>query len=319
MRLTYSSALAQFLDNTGNTGSTDANLIAFFGRQLQGRYQMAFSEIKNKTTQTTFTGTTVVGQQYYHYPPGIIEMADCTVTINGLAYPVITDDSILQWDRINLVLISTTAIPQFIFPRKDDFGIWPVPQGLYPITIVVRLRDRTPSVGDYVTGTVTCTNNSQTVTGAGTTWTSAMNGRWFCMNDSTKPGYGYWYRISSVQSTTSLTLETVYVNTSVTGASYVIGETFELPEEVHPNIVDGVVSDYFSGPRSDVEKASWWENKYWTGNPLEKEREGKKFAGGILGCQQRYAGRIEGSIVWKHGMSSGFWERMWASTLSAGS
>lgn len=316
MRYTYSTAQSDFLDKTGNNGSIDTGLINFFNRQLTGRYQMAYGEIKNQMTQTTFTGNTVVNQQFYHYPPGIVDLADCTITINGLAYPIITDDSILQWDRINLVIISTTALPQFAFPRKDDFGIWPIPQGVFPINIVVQLRDRTPSVADYTTGTVTTTNNSQTVTGVGTTWSSSMVGRWFTMNDNTQPGYGYWYRIIGVTSTTSLTLETAYVNTSVSSAAYLIGETFELPEEVHPNIVDGCVADYYAGPRSDMNKASWFDNRYWTGNGLEKERDGKKFAGGILGVQQRYAGRQKGATVWKHGLGVSWYDRLWASSIS---
>lgn len=316
MKYTYTDALNHFKDNTGNTGSTDTALSNFFNRSLTARYQMAYSEIKNQTTQGVYTGSTVVNQQFYHLPPGVIDLADVTITINGLAYPVVTDDSILQWDRINLTLISTTAIPRFCFPRRDDFGIWPIPQGAYTMTLTVQLRDRTPSVADYTTGTVTVTNNSQTITGSGTTWTSAMIGRWFTMNDNTQRGYGYWYRISGFTSTTSLTLETAYVNTSASGATYKIGEAFELPDEVHANIVDGSVADYYAGPRSNVDKASWFENKFWTGNGLEKEREGKKFAGGILGVQQRYAGRAKGAIVWKRGMQNTWMDKMWASKAS---
>lgn len=316
MRFSYTDAKNHFLDKTGNTGSTDANLTNFFNRSLTARYQMAYAEIKNQMTQGVYTGNTVVNQQFYHFPPGVIDLADCTVTINGLAYPIITDDSILQWDRINLVLISTTALPQFAFPRRDDFGIWPIPQGIYPMTLTVQLRDRTPSVADYTTGTVSTTNGSQTITGSGTTWTAAMIGRWFLMNDNTQRGYGYWYRISGFTSTTQLTLESAYVGSSVSGATYKIGETFELPEEVHSDIVSGVVADYLAGPRSNTEKATWFENQFWTGNGLEKERDGKKFAGGVLGVQQRYAGRAKGSIVWKRGLGVSWYDRLWASRLS---
>src|SRR5690242_8247815 len=121
MRMTASDCWTSFRDDTGNSGSTDTTLQSFFLRKLTSRYQQAFSEINNRQTQKVLTGATVVNQQFYHYPPGIVDLADCTVTINGLNYPIIADDSILQWDRINLVLISVTALPQFIFPRKDDF------------------------------------------------------------------------------------------------------------------------------------------------------------------------------------------------------
>lgn len=317
MRLTVADQFIMFRDATGNHGSTDASLKTFYLNSYTGRYQTAFAVINNRQTQKTMTGSTVVNQQFYHYPPGILDLADCTVNINGLNYPIIADDSILQWDRINLVLISVTALPQFIFPRKDDFGIWPIPQGVYTMTIVAQLRDRTPTdLTDYVAGTVAATNNSTIITGVGTNFTANMVGYWFVMNDITQPGNGYWYRIASVQSTTQLTLETYYINTSVTGAAYRIGQSPELPEETHSSIVEGTIADYKAGPRDDVQSASWHDNMYWTGSGLEKEREGKMFFGGVLGAQQKYAGRQEGAIVWQHGLSTSWTERMWASGIT---
>ena len=317
MRYSVYDAWQVFCDDTGNHGSTDTNLQNYFLRKLTSRYQKAFSEINNRQTQKVLTGTTVANQQFYHYPPGILDLADCTVTINGLAYPVITDDSILQWDRINLVLISTTALPQFIFPRKDDFGIWPIPQGAYTITITVQLRDRTPNnIADITGGTVSVTNNSTTVMGSGTSFASYMKGYWFVMNDTAQPGEGYWYRIASVTDTTHLTLETFYTQDSVTGAAYKIGQSFELPEEVHDDIVQGVVSDYYRGPRSNMDKADECDNIYWTGNAKEARRDGVIFTGGVLGAKQRYAGRQEGAIVWQHGLSTSWTDRMWASSIT---
>ena len=315
--MTAADSWTAFRDSTGNHGSADTGLQTFFLNSYSQRYQQAFSMINNRQTQKTMTGSTVVNQQFYHYPPGILDLADCTVNINGLNYPIIADDSILQWDRINLVLISVTALPQFIFPRRDDFGIWPIPQGVYTITIVAQLRDRSLNdLVDYTAGTVSCTNNSVTVTGVGTNFTSNMAGYWFVMNDTTQPGQGYWYRIASVQSTTSLTLETYYVNTSVTGATYRIGQSPELPEETHGYLVEGSIADYKAGPKDDQNAAAYHENKFWTGNGLEKEREGKIFTAGILGAQQRYAGRQDGAIVWQHGLSTSWTERMWASGIT---
>src|SRR5487761_1308719 len=117
MRMTAADSWTAFRDSTGNHGSADTGLQTFFLNSYSQRYQQAFSMINNRQTQKTMTGSTVVNQQFYHYPPGILDLADCTVNINGLNYPIIADDSILQWDRINLVLISVTALPQFIFPR----------------------------------------------------------------------------------------------------------------------------------------------------------------------------------------------------------
>lgn len=315
MRYTFSDIQTFFLQSTGNAGSTDATLLDFFKRSLNSRYQMAFSEITNRTTMKTKTGATVIGQQFYHYPPGMVTLEGATVTIGGIAYPVITEDSQLYWDYLNQTLLSVSALPRAVFPRRDDFGLWPIPQAVYTMTINYPLRDRALGVTDYVTGTVSVTNGSQTVTGSGATWTVAMINRWFVMNDSSQQGQGYWYRISNVSSTTSLTLESAYIDVSVSGANYKIGESPELPEEVHYNIAAGCISDYYAGPRGDPEKANWWNNLFWTGDGNNNERNGRIFTGGVLGAKERYAGRQDGAMVYKKGPSYTWQDRMWQSSI----
>lgn len=68
----------------------------------------------------------------------------------------------------------------------------------------------------YNTGTVTLVQNSNTVTGAGTTWTSDMKGRKFQGADSA------YYKIASVPSATSLLLTTPYQGTSISSQTYQI-------------------------------------------------------------------------------------------------
>jgi len=319
VKYTFSDLQTAFLQRSGNAGSIDTTLLDFFKRSLAARYQMAFSEVTNRQTYITKTASTVANQQYYHFPPGMVNLEGATVEIGGVNYPVITDDSQLQWDLTNTVLLSVQALPRFIFPRRDDFGIWPIPQSVYTITITYPQRDRSLGVVDYTTGTVAVTQNSQTVTGSGgATFTSAMIGRWFVMDDTSKQGEGYWYRISAVPTSSTLTLETSYEGVSASGATYRIGEVPELPEELHSILVDGVLADYYSGPRSDIQKATWFNNVFWTGDGNNSTRDGKKYTGGMLGAIQRYAGRANGAIVWKHGITSSNWlDRMWASSASS--
>lgn len=74
------------------------------------------------------------------------------------------------------------------------------------------------TIADYETGTVDVTQSSTTVTGTSTVWTSVMAGRLFfdLREDAV-------YRIASVESATSLTLESAYVGDTSTGISYRIG------------------------------------------------------------------------------------------------
>jgi len=74
------------------------------------------------------------------------------------------------------------------------------------------------TVATYTTGTAIVTNGSTTVTGVGTTWTSAMVGRKFRHADEAA-----YYRIASVTNTTTLVLEQAYQgDTDSTGSSYTI-------------------------------------------------------------------------------------------------
>ena len=57
----------------------------------------------------------------------------------GVAYPLIVIQSQLEWNRINQIDFSGTTIPQFIFPRRDDFGIYPTPQDAYTVSLTSNL------------------------------------------------------------------------------------------------------------------------------------------------------------------------------------
>lgn len=293
MRLTYTDLKNTFLDGTQNTGSTNSELLSFFQRQLDRRYQTALAVIMGYQTEIAKQASTVVGQQYYHMPPGLIQIESATVTIGNIAYPVTVINSAREWQKINETLVSTTAIPAFIHPRRDDFGIWPIPQGVYTITINYDLRDRKMTNDDYTSGTIQVTNASQAVVGTTTSWTSAMVGRWFVVNSNQ-----YWYKVAAVADATHLTLETAYLGSSSSGEAYRIGETPEMPEEGHDLLAWGTVSDFFAMKRKDVKTATWHNNVFWTGDGQNDRREGK-FEAGILGIAQRYQKRMNVGVVYR--------------------
>ena len=260
---------------------------------------MIWGRIDSYVMQTTQTASTVVGQQYYHYPPGVIHCDDIVVTIGSLNYPQTVIYSQHAWDLLNAIQIQPSAIPQFVFPRRDDFGIWPIPQGVYPISFKGFIRDRNLSVDDYTTGSVNVVNGSQTVAGNGTTFTSAMQGRWFEITDPTVYGQGYFYRISAFVNTTTLTLESYYLGSTANTATYRVGETPELPEEGHILLADGPTADFYAGLRSDVAKGTWFNNKFWTGDGQNNDRKfgDTNIKGGLIGIVNEYANRDDRKLI----------------------
>lgn len=69
----------------------------------------------------------------------------------------------------------------------------------------------------YTTGTLSVNQGSTTVTGSGTTWTSAMIGRQIFISNR-------WYVIANVGSTTSITLATAFADANVSGGTYRIAD-----------------------------------------------------------------------------------------------
>lgn len=84
----------------------------------------------------------------------------------------------------------------------------------------------------YTTGTVTVTQDSTTVTGSGTTWTTASHG-----GLQFKVGNGPYYTVSLVNSTTSLTLDRAYAGTTSSGAAYSISRVYVTPSSDFKSVV----------------------------------------------------------------------------------
>jgi hypothetical protein len=86
---------------------------------------------------------------------------------------------------------------------------------------------------NYSTGTISVTNNSATVTGSSTVWnttTNAETGEYIQLPDSK------WYKIVSISSDTSLTIETAYRGSTASGQSYVISPWGEVQGKLSSNL-----------------------------------------------------------------------------------
>ncbi len=102
-----------------------------------------------------------------------------------------------------------------------------------------------PLQAPYTTGTVTVTQDSKTITGAGTTWTRDMEGSFFSLDNKA------FYEIRSFVSTTSLTLAIPYQDDNAAGETYSILKRFyPLPLDfVKPSAVEAKLM--FPGTNSE--------------------------------------------------------------------
>lgn len=316
-----SAATTATVTTSGAHGYTTGNIIAIAGAAQSG-YNGTFTITVTGTTTFTYSivaqsVTTATVSQFYPFPQGEVTVEGMYITIGSVNYPLQIINSRWDWEQLNAIQIQASAIPQFYFPQRDTFGIWPTPQTVYSGTMSYHYRDRNLSIADYSTGTVTVTNGSTQITGTGT-FTPAMVGRWFEITDPTIPGQGYWYLITSYTSATIINVNRPWTAATATGATYVIGETPDIPEELHAIMAWGATADYYGGMQKDPTNNALYDNLFWTGSAsnTSRQRGDDKIIGGLLGGQNRYASRDNTRIVKRRPKLSPLQSKIWATSLS---
>jgi len=140
------------------------------------------------------------------------------------------------------------------------------------------------SEADYTTGTISNTAGSRTVTGSGTTFTDAMEGRWIKIS-------GRWFEIETYVSTTSLTL----TKATITGCSSYdthLGEMSILPGPFHDMLWKGAVALYF------LFKGNNDEYQFWQAQFDKKLRD----------LHKRYSEKTDGQVLPRRVRDTGrFW------------
>lgn len=239
-----------------------ATSLAYFKRRLNDGYKKVLAEFGVQQNERTQTSTTVANQQYYQVPYDLISPKSLTVTVGSTVYPVIWVESQDAWDQMNIYSNRTSQIQFYAFSRPrfgingGDIGLYPIPSNsTNTITLVYTATDKNLSQAAYTTGTITVTNNSATVTGAGTTWSPQMVGRYFQVTDSAGNTDGQFYKVASVVSATQLTLEQTYQGTTGAVLTYRIAEMFAIPEEMQVLPEYYALWHYYAGPKQNSKKA----------------------------------------------------------------
>ena len=144
----------------------------------------------------------------------------------------------------------TTGRPQYFrWISNDLFQVYPAPDANYSGGGEIRYLSRAKPLSqtDYTNGTVAVTHGQNTVVGTGTTWTSALVGRFLRLadgNDDTN-----YYRVTSVTDNTHLTVENNFDGATQSGKNYLIGEQPNIPQEYHFALISKGLHRYFRARR----------------------------------------------------------------------
>lgn len=199
-------------------------------------YKEILAEFRRNQTVSTKTALTVADQRSYMMPPEFLMPKKVRAKVGSTWYPVTIIDSEEEFDSIASQDRTSNRPSSAYFRFRFGVGgtemlLDPIPSGITTtIEISYEATDRDLSQDKYTTGTLALTQGDSTVTGTGTTFITAMEGRYLKVSGAT--GDGLWYRVQSRASNTSLELENYYAGASVTGVSFEIAEAFALPEEM---------------------------------------------------------------------------------------
>jgi hypothetical protein len=308
------------IDDSSNSTTGLSDHESFIKLQVNNAIKETHRLLNNYTTRPVPKyASTVEDQIFYHNPPGLRNIVSATLEVGDIDYPLEIVNSQKIWDKLQAVDVAASTIPQYIFPRQSDFGIYPTPDDTYTLTLVGNYTPITFTANDTSDGTVTINQNSQTVEGSSTSFTQSMVNRWFVITSDGEPA-GNWYKISSVTDNDTLTLQSYFEETSVSGENYLIGESPDLPEELFEFIPYKAAASYYATLRRDPSQAQALNNFYYTGDYNNARRRGKIHSG-VLGIMMDYKtrGRGNSQITRFHKSSYDAWhpfKEAWGTTLS---
>ncbi len=267
-------------DITGD--STAASLVRFKRWGNQG-YHIILAELSRPVTEKTQTADTVAEQSNYTMPSDTLFIKSVKVTVDSITYPVEEIPDQKSWDLLKASLTGTSDIPQVYFVRPG-FGVGGTEIDLLPapasddntITIIYEAGDKDLANDEYTDGSVTLINGDATVTGASTTFSAAMVGRYFKGDLD-----GVWYRIASFTSTTAVELENVYEGTAGATLDYTIAEAFHLPQDMQVLPLYFALAHYYD-LRHDTDKSLKFRGLFGLGLDDGKKRWATKTRSSVI-------------------------------------
>lgn len=258
--------LRQFVKYESGDTTTDAFVLNLFNDSI--RAVCAVRGWWFLYTAKTFASQASVST--YPISPRIREITELYAVVGTTVYrpqPIYNEET---WTRIKQANLGTSDTPRFYKVTGNSVEIAPTPASTN-ITFTVkgrmRPRDFNATAGaDYTTGTISAvTNGGTTVTGSSTSWNATMVGKLIRITNtaSANGGDGYWYEITAVGSTTSLTIAEPYEGTSISGgtAAYTISDVMPIPEEWQLAPIYRVAALYASvnDPANPKMAAMWWK------------------------------------------------------------
>lgn len=210
--------------------------------------------------EDTITRVTTADTNTIDLPADYGRLLTYRITNAGIDYTPEEIADPVKFDRLNYNGTNVTSdYPVYFHIRNGQIINYPA-FSTSDLTVTIEYV-RIPvdmTADDYTTGTISAiANGAKAVTGSGTTWTSAMVGRYIKMPD------GIWYKIAAFGTTTTITLDKAYQGSTIAAgsASYIIGEVSPIPEAYQDLIWLRSASVYYM-MKSDENRADYYDSRF---------------------------------------------------------
>lgn len=268
--------------------ATDSVNTQYFKDRINEALKILESDLHIFYTENTRTGLFVANTQSYQLPEDYIRMKKLYVTVGTRRYDAefVFDEDL--WQELNVTTAVRSNYLQKVFTRTDTFEVFPTPSSGNTYTMIYEAAGVDLQNDDYITGSITTLANAGTaVTGSGTTWTSAMIGRYFKINTDNR-----WYKVTAVGSATTLTLGKAYQGTAIAAgtSAYTIGEMCRLPEACHHIPEFYALMMYFLGVKRNATLSKMWQGQWEEWRTWARSKYGKRYSTGVIPSQNNLRG-----------------------------
>jgi len=242
------------------TQDYDSDSLTFLKTQINIGQRVLETKLGSFYTEETDTVSTTASTFSYKTPAEFIRLKEAYITNGTTQYLMrqVFDEE--EW-RILMSSNSSSDILTNIFVRRDSFEVYPTPAtSSLTMTLIYEAGGKELLAADYATGTITTlANASKAVTASGSTFTTAMAGRYLKITND-----GIWYKIATFGSTTTLTLDKSYEGLSIAAGSetFTIGQMPITPEATHHIPAYYAAFMYYLGFKQDEAKAKTFRSLY---------------------------------------------------------
>jgi len=259
--LSYSEIKTRYQEKTKDTTTANQSLIAERANQI---VNLICATTDFTFLQETYTTVTVASQQAYDLPANCRKIESVMVTVDSQKYPLQPIESTEIWDQYNVDTADTTDYPQYYYKEEGSIYLWGIP-ATAGNTITIRYLKRPVAMSntDYATGSITATNASTTIEGAGTTFTGTT------VNENTKIKIkGVLYDVASITDADTLVLTKKYQGTTAATLTYTLGDYPIIPEEFQDLLWVRPAKEYYAFNKEQ-------QSMYLMLKDMDAELEGK--------------------------------------------